>query len=196
MLHFDVHVRFFFEVLMPRKKTTPIDVENPLQRMFGAFLRAERARLELSSSEVAGKLHISDTYLRLVEAGGATLNQSLILKIIEVFADYKTQTHDSRTIHFERLALFMVGLHWVGAEMATLKGKDAGRVALQSLADRVSDFQRFFDRTAHYFELKDGSQEQRTYLEKIAAVEVGNFLRTEAYGRQDLESIKTSLMAV
>ena len=139
---------------MGRMKVFPAgEALNPLQRMFGTFLRLERSRLGHSSKEVAAKLGVSDTYLRLAEAGRAPLNQSLVFKIIEVFADSDAPTHDSRTISFNRLALFLVGMHWVGAEMAALKGKNAGQRAMMALAASVSDFQVFTERTNQYFSL-------------------------------------------
>ena len=173
---------------MPRKTTSPQNQLNPLQRMFGTFLRMERTRLGLSSRCVADRLQVTDTYLRLAEAGRAALNQSLAFKIIEVFADSDAQTHEFRTISFNRLALFMVGMHWVGAEMAG--HNESGRDAVEDLGARVSDFQVFFDRTNEYFELPEGKPEQKGFLEKVASPAVGVFLRSESYGRDDIGSLE------
>jgi len=71
-------------------------------------------------------------------------------------------------------------MHCVGAEMAELKGKNAGQRATVALAASVSDFQVFTEHTRQYFDL-DGD-EQRAFLETFAAKEVGLFLRSEAYG--------------
>ena len=79
-----------------RKKVFPTGATvNPLQRMLGAYLRLERTKLGFSSNYVARRLGLNDTYLRLAESGRAALNQSLVFKIIEVFADSTSQTHDT-----------------------------------------------------------------------------------------------------
>src|SRR4051794_28674464 len=104
---------------MGRKKGSPGGTGvNPLQRMLGVFLRLERTKLGYSSSDVARRLGLTDTYFRLAESGRAALNQGLVFKIIEVFAATNAPTHDNRTISFNRFALYLVGTHWVGAEMA------------------------------------------------------------------------------
>jgi transcriptional regulator with XRE-family HTH domain len=173
---------------MGRKKIFPAgDVFNPLQRMLGTYLRVERSKLGYSSAEVAARLGLTDTYFRLAESGRAALNQSLVFKVIEVFADSTAPTHDPRTISFNRFALYMVGMHWVGAEMALPKyrPKEAARLAMEHLASRVTDFQEFYERTKQYFDLKEDSREQKIFLEEVAAAEVADFLRFEAYGRED-----------
>lgn len=180
---------------MGRKKTFPTgDAVNPLQRMFGTFLRLERSRLGYSSKDVADKFRVSDTYLRLAESGRAALNQSLVFTIIQVLADSNAPTHDSRTIIFSRLALLTVGTHWVGAEMALYSGKDAGKQAIEALALRVSDFQHFLDITKEYFDLQEDSAAQKEFLENVAAPEVGEFLRNEAYGGTDTESLEKNIL--
>jgi hypothetical protein len=160
--------------------------------MFGTFLRMERTRLNLSSRTVADRLRVSDTYLRLVEAGRAALNQSLAFEIIEVFADSDTQTHEFGTISFNRLALFMVGMHWVGAQMAA--HDEGGRHAVEDLGTRVSDFQVFLERTKGYFEPDEGTPEQKRFLEDIASPAVGVFLRSESYGRDDIGSLEENVL--
>lgn len=169
---------------MGRRRATPGAGEvNPLQRMLGTFFRLERGRLGYSTKEVAGELGLTDTYYRLAEAGRAALNQSLIFRIIQVFAASTAPTHESRTISFERLSMFLVGSHWVGAEMASKQTKAAGRRAMEELASLVSDFQVFHERTKRYFDFRGPSDdEQRRFLEEVAAPEVAEFLRSETYG--------------
>lgn len=179
---------------MPRKKTAP-DTLNPFQRMFGAYLRLERTRLELSSRAVADRLHLTDTYLRLAESGRAALNQALIFKLIAVFGETNAPTHNSRTISFSRLALFMVGMHWVGAEMASFEGEaNPGRRATERLAELVNEFEFFIQRTKRYFELADDSPEQKAFLEDVVAPELELFLRSDTYGRTDIESIEEDVL--
>lgn len=159
---------------------------NPLQRMLGTFLRLERARLGYSTKEVATRLGLTDTYLRLAESGRAALNQSLVFKLIEIFAASNAPTHDSRTISFDRFAIFLVGTHWVGAEMGSQQGNGlAGKRALETLGSLVGDFQKFYEGTKAYFDLREG-EDQTRYLEEVAAPEVGAFLRMEDYARTDL----------
>ena len=154
---------------------------NPLQRMLGTYLRLERIRLGYSSAEVARRLGLTDTYFRLAESGRAALNQSLVFKIIEVFAASNTPTHDNRTISFSRFALYLVGTHWVGAEMASQKSQgSAAKRGFEALAALVSDFQILYERTGAYFDLEEGDA-QKHFLENVAAPEVGIFLRSEAY---------------
>jgi transcriptional regulator with XRE-family HTH domain len=169
---------------MGRKKGSPSGSDvNPLQRMLGNFLRLERTRLGYSSAEVARRLGLTDTYFRMAESGRAALNQSLVFKIIEVFAATNAPTHDSRTISFNRFALYLVGTHWIGAEMATHDSdEDAAKNAFESLAYLVADFQTLYEHTRIYFELDEGSPEQKRFLEEVAAPEIGEFLRSEFYG--------------
>jgi transcriptional regulator with XRE-family HTH domain len=163
---------------------------NPLQRMLGTFLRLERARLGYSTKDVADRLGLNDTYYRLAESGRAALNQSLVFKIIEVFAASDVPTHDIRSISFNRFALYMVGTHWVGAEMALQPAKgQAGRHAVEALASLVSEFHIFYEQTKGYFDLEEGD-EQRRFLESIAAPAVGVFLRSEIYGTSEKEFLQ------
>lgn len=176
---------------MGRMKASPgtSDV-NPLQRMLGTFFRLERARLSYSTKEVADRLGLNDTYYRLAESGRAALNQSLVFKIIEVFAASDVPTHDIRPISFNRFALYMVGTHWVGAEMALQPAKaQAGKYAVEALASLVSEFHIFNEQTKGYFDLEEGD-EQRRFLEKIAAPAVGVFLRSEIYGTSEKEFLQ------
>jgi len=161
--------------------------------MFGTHLRLERARLGYSSKDVSARLSLTDTYLRLVESGRATLNQSLAFRLIEVFAD-AGPTQDTRAISFPRLALFAVGIHWVGAEMAAHPGRDAGKRATEALASRDTDFDIFFRRTKPYFELGEDSDAQKAFLEEVAAQEVGLFLRSDSYGREDIKDILNNIL--
>jgi transcriptional regulator with XRE-family HTH domain len=175
-------------------KTVESGAVNPLQRMLGTHLRLERARLGYSSKDVADKLGLTDSYLRLAESGRASLNQSLVFRIIGVFADSIGTTLDTRAISFPRLAIFLVGVHWVGAEMAGQKKQDLGRRAMENLAAQDADFEIFVSRTSRYFDLDEGSSAQRAFLEEVAAPEVGRFLRTEAYSREDIDSIQNSVI--
>jgi transcriptional regulator with XRE-family HTH domain len=169
---------------MGRMKASPGSGEvNPLQRMLGTFLRLERARLGYSTKEVADRLGLNDTYYRLAESGRAALNQSLVFKLIEVFATSSAPTHDSRAISFNRFALFLVGAHWVGAEMALQPSKmHQAKHSMEALASLDSDFQIFHEKTKPYFELHE-VDDQKRFLEDVAAPEVGDFLRLEAYGQ-------------
>ena len=177
--------------VMGRMKASPSTGEaNPLQRMLGTFLRVERARLSYSTKEVADRLGLNDTYYRLAESGRAALNQSLVFKIIEVFAASDVPTHDIRPISFNRFALYMVGTHWVGAEMALQPTKgQAGKRAVEALASLVSEFHIFYEQTKGYFDLEEGD-EQRRFLENIAAPAVGVFLRSEIYGTSEKEFLQ------
>jgi transcriptional regulator with XRE-family HTH domain len=180
---------------MPRKTISPAEAINPMQRMFGTFLRLERSKLNYSSAYVAGRLGLTDTYLRLAESGRSTLNQSLAFKIIEVFAHSTQPTYDTRSISFNRLALFMVGMHWIGAEMASQESDDGGRRAAEALASGVNDFHVFFERTGRYFDLL-ASDELKAFLETVAAPEVGEFLRSESYGLVGGEDFEKEIMPV
>ena len=169
---------------MGRKKGSPSGGDvNPLQRMLGTYLRLERTRLGYSSADVAKRLNLTDTYYRLAESGRAALNQGLAFKVIEVFAASSVPTHDNRTISFGRFALYHVGTHWVGAEMAAREAEDgAAKGAFETLASLVADFQTLYERTQRYFELEEGTPEQKRFLEEVVAPEIGEFLRSDFYG--------------
>jgi transcriptional regulator with XRE-family HTH domain len=168
---------------MGRKKATPDTGEvNPLQRMLGTYLRMERTKLGYSSGDVSHRLGLSDTYYRLVESGRAALNQSLVFKIIAAFANTAAPTHESSTISFEQLAKYLVGSHWVGAEMAARQRRRGAEHAMEDLALFVSDFQVFHERTKGYFNVREQSDEERRFLEDVAAPAVGEFLSSGTYG--------------
>ena len=162
--------------------------------MLGTHLRLERVRLGYSSKDLATKLNLTDSYLRLAESGRATLNQSLIFKIIQVYADATGATHDTRAISFPRLALFLVGVHWVGAEMAANGGEAVA--ATKALVERASDFEYFLKKTEGYFDLQEDSEAQKSFLEKVAAPEVAAFLRSDSYGSEELEAIRSNILAI
>jgi hypothetical protein len=167
---------------MAETKKKKSDVLNPLQHFFGCFLRLERLKLGRTSADVANTLDLTDSYLRLAESGRATLNQSLAFKIIEVYVDPSAQTRENRTISFNRLAVFLVASHWLAAEMTVHEPDHAARRAFEALAARVSDFEIFLERTKKYFDLEEGSAEQKKFLEDVAAPEVRAFLRSDTYG--------------
>jgi transcriptional regulator with XRE-family HTH domain len=173
---------------MGRKKLTPPpEVANPLQRMLGTYLRLERLRLGRSTEEIATKLGLTDTFLRLTESGRAALNHSLIFRIIEIYADTGSPTHETRSISFHRLAIYMVGTHWLGAEMARLgDSPNADQRAFETLALNVRDFGKLYERVRDYFGYED-SVEQRDFVERVAVPEVGRFLTTENYYTKDFE---------
>jgi transcriptional regulator with XRE-family HTH domain len=163
---------------------------NPLHRMLGTFLRLERTRLGYSTGDVASRLRLTDTYYRLVEAGRAAINQSLVFKLIEVFAGADVPSYDVRAINFNRLAIFLVGAHWVGAEMAS-RGEDQlspGKHALEVLATLVGEFQVFYEQIKGYFELAD--EGQKRFLDEVAAPEVDAFLRSEFYSTPQREFLQ------
>ncbi len=165
---------------MGRLKSSPSGGEpNPLLRMLGAFLRLERARLGLSTKDVADRLGLTDTYYRLAESGRAALNQNLTFRIIEAF--------ESGTISFTRFAIFLVGAHWVGFEMGSMKNAElAARRATEALALREKGFEVLYERTMAYFDIEEGSNDQKRFLEDVAAPEVGRFLSDENYGQPPL----------
>jgi transcriptional regulator with XRE-family HTH domain len=151
--------------------------------MLGTFLRLERTRMGYTTRDVANRLNLNDTYYRLVESGRAAINQSLVFKLIEVFAGSDVPSYNSRTIILNRFSLYLVSAHWVGAEMGILEdAPSSAKLAMEALAQLESDFQHFHSQTKWYYDLSEGD-EQRRFLEDIAAPEVGDFLRMEFYGR-------------
>jgi transcriptional regulator with XRE-family HTH domain len=162
-------------------------VPNPLQRMLGTYLRVERRRLGLDTVDIAEMLGLSDTYFRLVESGGAPLNQSLVFKLLEFLAARGAAvTSGPARVHFQRLALFLVGSHLVGAEMAALGGKRGSDLrAMEMLAKRDDDFRQFHQRTQRYYGLSEDQLKQ--FLHDDAALEVAAFLGNLAYARPTKE---------
>jgi len=172
---------------MARVKVSPDGGVNPLVRMFGVALRLERLRLNQSSKAMAGRLGLSDTYLRLVESGRALLGQTLVFKLIEVYGELA-----NRPIEFNRLSTFLVAMQWVGAQMADRPEDTNGEEALKGLAERVSDFEVFYERVRAYF-VKSGGEQQR-FLEEVAAPEVRGFLSSNTYGQSDKSSIEEEIL--
>jgi hypothetical protein len=176
---------------MARKRISPTSatVPNPLQRMLGTYLRVERRRLALDTANVAEILGLTDTYFRLVESGGAPLNQSLVFKLLEFFATRGAVVASGPApVHFQRLALFLVGAHWVGAEMAALGGKRGTDLqAMEMLAERDDDFALFHQLTQRYYSLPE--DDLRGFLQDDAAPQVAAFLGTLAYARPTKENL-------
>lgn len=169
---------------MGRKKTVPAgsDQANPLLRMLGTFWRLERSRLPRATTKsVAQELGLSDTYYRLVEAGGAALNQALSVRLMEVLAARSDALSSSLTmVQFQRLAVFLVGAQLVGAAMSESTGADAALRAVEALGRRDADFQLFHTRTLEYYSQRTDQAKQR-FLEEEAAPEVKRFLSMSVY---------------
>lgn len=170
-----------------RRASAGTGVVNPLQRMFGAYLRVERSRHGLSSGDIAGRLKLSETYYRLVESGRAALNQALVLDIVAVFSGGRSAA-GRRSISLPRLSLLLVGANWVGAEIASMEdAEDAGRISLAALAEQVAEFEQLVSRTIAFLDLPEGSSEQRRFLEEVVAPEISDFLTLDKYGLTDKE---------
>jgi transcriptional regulator with XRE-family HTH domain len=154
----------------------------------GTYLRLERRRVGWETADVAMKLGLSDTYYRLVESGGAPLNQSLVFKLLEFLgARGAVLTIAPTRIHLQRLALFLVGSHWVGAEMAALDGKPGSDLqAMEMLADQDADFYFFHQRTRRYYALPE--PELKQFLIEDAAPQVAAFLGNRDYARPTKET--------
>jgi transcriptional regulator with XRE-family HTH domain len=164
---------------MPKTPAAPVEKpapNNPMQLMLGTFLRLERRRLGETTARVAEELGLSETYFRLVESGRAPLNQSAVFKLLDFLATKGAAAQTPARIHFQRMALYLVGAHWVGAEMAVLK--DAAKpdlVAMQRLAEKDDNFQVFHMRTQGYYDLKDDGL-KKAFLTGTAVSEVSAFL--------------------
>jgi hypothetical protein len=157
--------------------------------MLGNYLRLERRRLGLDTVDVAEMLGLSDTYFRLVESGGAPLNQSLVFKLLDFLAARGAVAASVPTrVHFQRLALFLVGSHWVGAEMAAHDGKRGSDLrAMEMLAKQNDDFRVFHQRTQRYYGLSEN--QLKKFLHDDAAPEVSAFLGNLAYARPTKENL-------
>jgi hypothetical protein len=142
---------------------------------------------------VAPLLGITDSYLRLVESGKATLNNALAFDIVRAIGDPLVSSPDVSSISFPRLALFMVGIQWVGAEMTRHEPEQAALRAFEALAERDTDFERFYQHTKRYFDFEEGSPGQKDYLETTAH-EIAEFLRSDLYARRDADVWNERLM--
>lgn len=169
---------------MARKRTTP--TVNPLQRMLGTYLRIERHRLGLRTIDVAEALDLSEVYFRSVESGGAALNLSLVFKFLEILAARGSITSAPLKVHHQRLALFLLGSHWVGSEMVALREKSGADLrAMEMLAKKDEDFRIFHHRTRRYYALIEDQRKQ--FLTDEAAPQVADFLGNLAYARPTKE---------
>jgi hypothetical protein len=170
------------------KKTTrvPAAVPNPLQRMFGTYLRLERKRLSLEIGHVAETLGLAETYYRLVESGRATFNQGLSFKLIGLFASRSAFNGDiaPQNVRFHRLALYLVGAQCVSVEMMNRGAvTQADLRAMEVLAEEDADFERFHHETKDYYSFDENDERQRSFLENTAAAAVAQFLTTDVYVR-------------
>jgi hypothetical protein len=168
-----------------RKKSAPPSADqgpaNPLLRMLGTFFRLERSALKAGSKAIAKELGLTDTYYRLVESGRASLNQAMAVKLTEVLADRRgSQSITPSQIHFQRLAVFLVGTQLVGSSMLSAEDTDADRLAMEALAERDADFELFHRRTRGYYSLPEGEPRLR-FLEDEAVPEVRRFLSKLTY---------------
>lgn len=186
---------------MPDKKSTPpagraaATAPNPLQRMFGTYLRLERKRLNLDISTVAAALGLADTYYRLVESGRATFNQGLSFDLISLFGSRSMGSLVAQNIRFHRLALYLVGAQCVGADMAKRSASQRpDLLAMGKLAEEDANFEKFHRETSGYFSLDDSDERQREFLENTAAPAVAQFLTSEVYVRPDEKSIVESYL--
>lgn len=159
---------------------------NPLQRMFGTYLRTQRNLLSLSTGYVAGKMGLAETYYRLLEAGRASFNQGLSFKLLELLASHSARSGvPGAQLHFHRLALYLVGAQFVGVEMAAMvEHGEADRCdlrAMEELARHDADFERFHNETKDYYTFAGHPEGQRQFLEDIACPSVGMFLTSSVY---------------
>jgi hypothetical protein len=178
-----------------RKKAVPPagSRPNPLQRMFGTWLRVTRKELSLDSDFAARALDLTETYYRLVESGRATFNPNLAFRLIALLGSRTGPA--AAQIHFQRLALYLVGAQWVSAEMTHLEAaKRADLAAVEALAARDADFELFHMRTKGYYALREGDETQRQFLEDTAAPCVANFLATVDYARPAKDAIVELVM--
>ena len=167
--------------------------------MFGTYLRLERKRLALDSGTVAEEMGLAETYYRLIEAGRAPLNQGLSFKWLELIARHSVHISGTAAqIHLHRLALYLVGVQIVNADMANMA--EYGEVehcnlrAVEALAERDADFEQFHRKTKNYYTLGDSDEHQRQFLEEIAAPCVGEFLTTAGYANPSGADIVEQIM--
>lgn len=179
---------------MARKKTSP-DQANPLQRMFGAYLRVTRNHLDLPTRDASAALGLTETYYRLVEAGRAALAPSLSFRLIGLLANAKVRDgRPTPKIHFSRLALYLSGIHWVNAEMVRLAEENVDKnalasTAMSSLILQDADFEYFHTQTKRYYEFDEFEEKFRSFLDEIGAPSVGHFLETTEYVRATNDSV-------
>lgn len=154
---------------------------NPLQRMFGSFLRLERKRTFLSVEEVANGLGLAATYYRLLESGSATFNQGSLLRLIKIFESGSASAGIAPSqIHFHRVAMYLVGAQCVNSEMSKMIEKgETGKIdllAVEILAEHDSDFNSFHKNTLGYYSCKE--DEKRKFLEEVAVPILKKFFGT------------------
>ncbi|MBS1684005.1 MAG: hypothetical protein JSS76_04580 [Bacteroidetes bacterium] len=151
---------------MAEKKTE----KNPLAQMFGAFLRKERNKMELSSVVMAGKLELSDAMLRMIESGNANLQPAKTFLII--------QACTKSTIQFNMLSQLLVGIQYVQSLM------DDGQKPSDAFADLAGhdfNFETLHRKVHHFFQLGDSSAELKEFINDHASEYIGEFLKSNYY---------------
>lgn len=168
---------------------------NPLQKFFGAFLRAERRRLGIDSSVAAKALQMAETYYRLMEAGRTPLNQAHVFRLIELLEAHSAARGDLSQILFSRLSLYLVGSNFLSGEMAkTADLADSNIEAFRTLSQFDPDFERLFEETKDYFDKTLSDERQREMLENGIATSIRIFLTTNSYSQKISKSFVTQIL--
>lgn len=136
-------------------------------------MRQERTRQNKSSKDIAGELGFSDSLYRLIEAGTASLNPARSLRLIAALPESR--------LELTKLSKYLVAASIVDHDMLNSPPKRSAQEAVEELMVD-SEFEILVDRLRPYFTLREGTQQQKTFLEEIAAPEVGDFLRSTTYG--------------
>lgn len=150
------------------------DIENPLRKFFGVYLRLKRKMAGMSVEYMARLLDLSPTYYRLHEAGKARIGPEWASDLVRVFA------HRAFYIDFSSLAIMIVGIATL--EKSLIQAMDS-EDPFQGLAD-YADFDELLKETRPYFTLEEGTETQKEFLETEVYQAVRNFLETSPGQRE------------
>ncbi len=152
-----------------------METKNPLGVFFGSFLQSERKRKKagIAIHDLAEQLGISSSLYKMIESGNAPFNIARLFDLIKVF--------DETNLEFDRLSKYFVGLNYIDFVMKKSDNPKLAKEALASLADNDEEFKVFFHKTEKYFDIIEGSKDQKEFIQDTVINEVSRFLSLRNY---------------
>lgn len=149
-----------------------VDNKNTLSLSLGYFLKKERKRLNLSTTDFAVKLDLGHSFYRMIESGSANLNPTKSFNLISAL--------DDRKINIDKLSKFLLGVQYV--ESIFKKGNSETVIqSLQALYEKNDeDFVNLLNTIIPIFDISDDKKVKDYFDDKIY-ISVLNFLTDNYY---------------
>ncbi len=157
---------------------------NPLNVIFGAYLKRERNNLGETSVRMAKKLNLGESIYRMIEAGAVNLNINRAMLVVRNFKN--------SYIKFEQLSKYLVAAQVLEYELEKEKAKL--NVALMAVSELDEDLMYFINKTADLYKIDYGTDDYKKNLEEVAVKEMGAFLGNEIYVPKTTIQFKETLL--